>query len=94
MLTCTHTIIVHCYSSNIQCNGQNIRWDYIIKLYERNVGAITETPGLSMVPKLKYEHIKLTSFSKMRVDLAAEVTNLKHNNTKALLVCFTCIGFE
>ena len=30
-----------------------------------------------MVPKLKYEHIKLTSFSKMRVDLAAEVTKFK-----------------
>ena len=40
----------------------------------QNVGASTETPGLSMVPKLKYEHIRLTSFSKMRVDLAAEVT--------------------
>ncbi len=26
-----------------------------------------------MVPKLKYEHIHLTSFSKMRVDLAAQV---------------------
>ena len=61
----------------MQCNGQNIRWDYIVRLYERNVGAITKTPGLSMVPKLKYEHIKLTSFSKMRVDLAAEVTKFK-----------------
>ena len=26
-----------------------------------------------MVPKLKYEHVHLTSFSKMRVDLAAQV---------------------
>ena len=64
----------HFYSPNMQCNWQNIWWDYI-KLYERNIGAITETPGLSMVPKLKYEHIRLT-FSKMRVDLAAEVTKI------------------
>ena len=27
-----------------------------------------------MLPKLKYEHLCLTSFSKMRVDLAAQVT--------------------
>lgn len=27
-----------------------------------------------MVPKLKFEHIALTSFSKMRVDLAAQVS--------------------
>ena len=74
--TYIHTISHRC-SPNMQCNGQNIRWDYIAKLYEKNVGAITEIPGLLMVPKLKYEHIKLTSFSKIRVDLAAEVTKYK-----------------
>lgn len=30
--------------------------------------------GTSLVPKLKFEHIALTSFSKMRVDLAAQVS--------------------
>lgn len=30
--------------------------------------------GLCLLPKLKFEHIKLTSFSKMRVDLAAQVS--------------------
>ena len=29
--------------------------------------------GIRMVPKLKFEHISLTSFSKMHVDLAAQV---------------------
>ena len=29
--------------------------------------------GLSLLPKLKFEHVHLTSFSKMRVDLAAQV---------------------
>ena len=27
----------------------------------------------NLVPKLKFEHVRLTSFSKMRVDLAAQV---------------------
>ena len=29
-----------------------------------------------MLPKLKYEHVFLTSYSKMRVDLAAQVRKL------------------
>ena len=37
---------------------------------------MTATPGTSMVTKIKYEHVHLTSFSKMRVDLAAEVCHL------------------
>ena len=31
--------------------------------------------GVRLIPKIKMEHIKLTSFSKMRVDLAAQVQN-------------------
>ena len=30
--------------------------------------------GLALVKKLKYEHIHLSSYSKMRVDLAAQVS--------------------
>ena len=37
-------------------------------------GASKEAPGLAIVPKLKYEHLFRTSFSKMRVDLAAQVS--------------------
>ena len=33
-----------------------------------------------MVPKLKFEHLHLTSFSKMRVDLAAQVCVHVHIN--------------
>ena len=33
--------------------------------------------GLALVPKLKYEHINLTSFSKMRVDFATQVSITK-----------------
>lgn len=60
---------------DMQCCGQKIDWDLIVKLYETSAGAITSTPGLSLVPKLKLEHIRLTNFSKMRVDLAAQVCN-------------------
>ena len=28
---------------------------------------------MRLVPKLKFEHVKLTSYSKMRVDLVAQV---------------------
>jgi hypothetical protein len=41
-----------------------------------------ECPGLSLLPKLKYEHVHLTAFSKMRVDLAAQV--LSESVSKAL----------
>ena len=44
-----------------------------MRLYHKCQPAVT-SPGLTLLPKLKYEHINLTSFSKMRVDLAAQVT--------------------
>ena len=60
---------IHCsYDVLLQCNGYSIDWQLVVKLYYRNAGAQTTTPGLSLVPKLTYEHIKLTSFSKMHVD--------------------------
>ena len=54
----------------IQCNGKDIKWNHLEELY-----LLDTTPGngLRLVPKLKYEHIHLTTFSKMRVDLAAQV---------------------
>jgi len=41
-----------------------------VNLYQNDKG---KASGLAMVPKLKFEHICLSSFSKMRVDLAAQV---------------------
>ena len=37
-------------------------------------GAGTDTRGLTLLPRLKYEHVHLASFSKMRLDLAAQVS--------------------
>lgn len=34
----------------------------------------TSHKGIRLVPKLKYEHVHLTSFSKMCVDLASKVS--------------------
>ena len=54
-----------------QNNGKNITWEHIKLLYHNICGAQASTiPGLSLVPKLKYEHIFL---GKMKVDLAAQV---------------------
>lgn len=58
----------------LQCDGQDIQWSHLCSLYKKN-RPVTESPSLAMVYKLKYEHINLTSFSKMRVDLAAQVSN-------------------
>ena len=48
-------------------NGREIKWHHVVDLYKRNAGKNTETPGLCIAHKLKYEHMKLTNFSKMRV---------------------------
>ena len=58
---------------------QEISWQPIRELHKRNVGSTTNC-GVSMAHKLTLEHINLTSFSKMRVDLAAQVRMLKTLN--------------
>ena len=42
-------------------------------VYDRNLGSASNV-GVSLVHKLTLEHLNLTSFSKMRVDLAAQVS--------------------
>ncbi len=59
--------------NHVQNNGRQISWQHLQDLYSEGSGAVKDAPGLSIVPRLKYEHIFLTSFSKMRVDLAAQV---------------------
>ena len=58
---------------SLQCNGKLISWDHLKSLYLEDTEA---GYGIRKVPKLKYEHIHLMSFSKMRVDLAAQVNTL------------------
>ena len=47
-----------------------------MELYANNRAQADDT-GLALVPRLKYEHVHLTSYSKMRVDPAAQVSNIK-----------------
>ena len=57
------------YLQLIQFKGKSISWAHIKQLYKMS---ITET-GLTTVPKIRHEHIYLNNYSKMRVDLAAQV---------------------
>ena len=50
-------------------NNGNIMWKLVEDLYYSDI----EQGGLYLNKKLTYEHINLTSFSKMKVYLAAEV---------------------
>ena len=63
----------------LQCCGMGTQWTLLAALYYRDAGAHREAAGLALVPKLKYEHIHLTTFSKMRVDLAAQVPETLFN---------------
>eukprot|EP00731_Ephydatia_muelleri_P000027 Em0001g27a len=74
----------NCFMSRrLWCNEKDILWSHVQKLYEADTASMC---GIRLVPKLRYEHISLTSFSKMRVDLAAQV--LSESVSKAVvLVC-------
>ena len=57
-------------SQPLQRNGKHISWEHLRDIYSKTR---TES-GLALVPRLKYEHVNLTNLSKMRVDLAAQVS--------------------
>ena len=74
----------------LQCQGKEMKWSHIADLYHSSNGAETNSPGTPcFVHKLKYEHIPLTSFSKMRVDLAAQVMIIILACTKLFLHSLT-----
>ena len=50
-----------------------MEWRHIQELFEKITNTAIASSGISLVPKLKQEHISLTSYSRMRVDLAAQV---------------------
>lgn len=54
----------------MQNNGRHISWTHITDLYGKaNFGS-----GLNLLPKVKREHSHLNSYSRMRVNLAAQVS--------------------
>ena len=57
----------------LQNNGQHISWKHIEKLYEFKTSMAKDSHGLFLLKHLSIEHIRLTSYSRMRVDLAVQV---------------------
>ena len=51
-----------------QCNGKRIDWQHLTDIYQQETFF---EENMRLVPKLKFEHLNLTSYLKMRVDLAA-----------------------
>lgn len=62
------TLILACLC--FQNNGKFISWDHLVQVYNKSC---TDT-GLSMLKKLKRDHLYLNSYSRMRVNLAAQVS--------------------
>ena len=60
-----------------------IKCIHLLDLYNSDGG---KASGLALVPKLKFEHIHLTSFSKMRVDLATQVCSFMHALAKIIMI--------
>ena len=58
-----------CMPFVIQKDGKHISWTHLQDLYDKTHFA----SGLSLVKKLKREHLHLNSYSRMRVYLAAQV---------------------
>ena len=57
------------YYFNVQKDGKHISWAHLTALYDKS----HFSSGLSLIPKLKKEHLHLNSYSRMRVNLAAQV---------------------
>ena len=72
---CNCYLTDHMFSFFPQKNGKHILWSHVLNLYEKVTHTAVASNGLSLslLPKLKNEHVSLTSYSRMRVDLAAQV---------------------
>ena len=57
----------------MQINGKDISWQHLRTLYDAKMSLVERSEGLFLLKKLSKEHLDLTSFSRMRVNLAAEV---------------------
>ena len=87
----TYTCLPTYSCITLQCNGQAIDWRYVVQLYEQNAGSAVNQ-GICLVPKIKYEHVHLTNFSKMRVDLAAQVVQSVTCNVFTVVFYFQVIS--
>ena len=77
----TYTIILQhstLHTNLIQKKGSFISWKHIEALYL--LEADTKTPGVRLCHKLKRDHVWLTSYSKMKANLTAQVRKMKRYN--------------
>jgi hypothetical protein len=63
----------HSMTRKLWFDKEYLSWKHIVDLYEANKGRKQSVGGGLYKLKLKHEHVFLTPYSKMRVDLAAEV---------------------
>ena len=66
----------------IQKDGKHISWTHLLDLYDKAHFA----SGLSLVKKLKREHLHLNSYSRMRVNLAGQVGYLRSNYNNDIIM--------
>ena len=74
-------ILLHAYIESYSGfpHAYYIVGEWEVHRMETDLGPLQETvrngysQSLSIAPKLKYEYVQLTSYSRMRVDLAAQV---------------------
>ena len=55
-------------------NGKKIEWKQLWDLFDKLSSMSSRSSGLILAQKLKREHLQLTSYSRMRVDLATQVS--------------------
>ncbi len=60
----------------MQINGKHISWTHLKLLYDAKMSLAERSQGLYLLKKLSKDHVHLTSYSRMRVSLAAEVNLL------------------
>jgi len=61
--------------SHSQNNGYQISWKHKVDLYNKLTDMASKSKGITLNTKLKREHIELTSYSRMHVDLAAQIVH-------------------
>ena len=57
----------------MQINGKDILWKHLWTLYDAKMSMSTRSSGLFLLKKLTKEHLHLTSYGKMKMNLAAQV---------------------
>jgi hypothetical protein len=93
LIKTTHNCWLSSMFGGVRCmwiNGQHILWDYLRELYNKT----QLDSGLYICRQLKFEHINLTSYSKMKVNLAAQVLSASVSSAlkmMRLLVFVQCL---